>query len=304
MNILVTGGAGFIGSHVVDLYVKNGYNVVVLDDLSSGKEKNINSGAKFIKLDIRDPHIDEVLHRYEIEVINHLAAQISVRNSVDDPLNDADINIKGIINILEATKKHRVKKFIFSSSGGAVYGEADVMPTDENYSPKPLSPYGIAKFAAEKYLYYYHKNFGLNYTALRYSNVFGPRQDPHGEAGVVAIFSKKMLADEIPVVNGDGKQTRDYVFVLDVASANLTALNTDFCGEINIGTGIETDVNKLGELIKKEIGYKREIAHGEAKLGEQMRSCLDIHLAAKVLNWSPKYDLSGGLKETVEYFKL
>lgn len=303
MNILVTGGAGFIGSHVVDSYVENGHNVIVVDDLSSGRENNLNKSAKLIKMDVRDSHVRELMSEYKIDIVNHLAAQISVRNSVDDPLNDADINIKGIINILEVVKDYPLKKFIFSSSGGAIYGEADIVPTGETYTPMPLSPYGIAKFASEKYLYYYFKNFGLKFIALRYSNVYGPRQDPHGEAGVVAIFSKKMLKNEEPTINGDGKQTRDYVFVKDVARANIAAIDADFCGEINIGTSIETDVNTLGEMIKKEVVYKGEIKHGKQKLGEQKRSCLNIDKAKEILNWEPKYDLATGLKETVEYFR-
>jgi UDP-glucose 4-epimerase len=303
LNILVTGGAGFIGSHVVDLYVENGHNVTVLDDLSSGKEKNINPKATFVKMDVRDSHICDIFVKYQIQAVNHLAAQISVRNSVDDPMNDADINIKGIINVLECIKTNKIQKFVFSSSGGAVYGEADIMPTDEKYLPKPLSPYGVAKFASEKYLYYYHHNFGLEYLALRYSNVFGPRQDPHGEAGVVAIFSKKMLAKEEPVINGDGLQTRDYVYVRDVALANLKAIESDYCGEINIGTSKETNVNELCEMIKNETDYQGEIKHGEAKLGEQMRSCLNIQKAMQILKWEPKFELQAGLKETVMSFK-
>jgi UDP-glucose 4-epimerase len=303
MNILVTGGAGFIGSHVVDLLIEGSHDVVILDNFSSGKEKNVNPKAKLVKMDIRAPNLSDVFETYQIQAVNHLAAQISVRNSVEDPAGDADINIKGIINVLECIKKHPLQKFVFSSSGGAVYGEAEVVPTDESYVPKPLSPYGIAKFTSEKYLYYYQQNFGLNYTALRYSNVFGPRQDPHGEAGVVAIFSQKMLKNETPTINGDGLQTRDYVFVKDVALANLMAVESEYSGEINIGTSIETNVNDLAEMIKKQTGYAGEINHAEAKLGEQKRSCLNISKAKQILNWKPKYNLTDGLKETVEYFK-
>ncbi len=303
MNILVTGGAGFIASHVTDLYIAEGYNVLIVDDLSSGSEKNLNPKAKFVKMDIRDAKIRDLIKENHIEVVNHHAAQLKVRDSVENPLNDADINIKGILNILEVIKTHPLKKFIFASSGGAVYGEADVIPTPETFMPRPLSPYGIAKLASEKYLFYYHKNFGLSYTALRYANVFGPRQDPFGEAGVVAIFAKKMLKNETPVINGDGLQTRDYVFVKDVAAANLAVLEKDYCGEINIGTAQEINVNDLAETLKKETGYLGEIKHGEAKLGEQKRSCLNISKAKKILNWEPKYYLSQGLKETVKYFK-
>ncbi len=303
MNILITGGAGFIASHITDLYVESGHNVFIVDNLASGKEKNVNPKASFIKMDIRDQKIRDLIVEKQIEVVNHHAAQISVRYSVDDPMGDADINIKGVLNILEVLKNYALKKFIFASSGGAVYGEAEVVPTDETFVPQPLSPYGIAKFTTEKYLFYYHKNFGLNYTALRYANVYGPRQDPHGEAGVVAIFSQKMLKNEVPVVNGDGKQTRDYVFVKDVARANLAALDKDYCGEINIGTSVETDVNQLAQMIKKETGYSGQIQHAAAKLGEQKRSCVNVEKAQKILGWQPQYNLEQGLKETVEYFR-
>jgi UDP-glucose 4-epimerase len=300
MNILITGGAGFIASHITDLYLANGHNVLIVDDLSSGNEKNINRRAKFVKMDIRDAKIRDLIKENHIEMINHHAAQISVRNSVDDPLNDADINIKGIINILEVVKNYPLKKFIFASSGGAVYGEADVVPTDETYLPAPLSPYGVAKLTSEKYLFYYHKNFDLNYIALRYSNVYGPRQDSHGEAGVVAIFGEKMRKNETPVINGDGKQTRDYVYVKDVAAANLKALATNYCGEINIGTSEETDVNQLAQMLKKETGYTGEIKHGAAKLGEQKRSCLDVKKAKEILNWTPQKSFAEGIAETIK----
>lgn len=303
MNILVTGGAGFIASHIVDLYVESGHSVLLIDNLSSGKEANINKQAKFVKMDIRDLAIRDLVRENKIDVVNHHAAQISVRNSVEDPMNDADINIKGILNILEAVKEVKLKKFIFASSGGAVYGEADVIPTPETFVPAPLSPYGVAKLASEKYLFYYHKNFSSNYVALRYANVYGPRQDPNGEAGVVAIFSKKMLKNETPVINGDGLQSRDYVFVKDVARANLAAMEKDYCGEINIATACETNVNDLAKMLKKEAGYVGEIQHGDAKLGEQKRSCLAIKKAKEILSWQPQYNLEQGLRETVEYFR-
>lgn len=303
MNILVTGGAGFIGSHIVDLFLKEAHNVLVVDNLSSGKTANVNPKAKLIKMDVRDPKIRQLIIDYKIEVIDHHAAQISVRNSVENPLNDAENNIFGILNILEVQKQYSLKKIIFASSGGAVYGEASIIPTPENFDPWPLSPYGVAKLASEKYLFHYFKNFNVPYIALRYSNVYGPRQDPFGEAGVVAIFCKKMISNSVPVINGDGRQTRDYVFVKDVARANLNALNTDFCGHVNIGTGKETSVNDLANEIKEEIKYQGEIRHGPAKLGEQTRSCLQNLKAQEVLNWRPECDLKVGIRETVEYFK-
>src|SRR3989338_4943309 len=304
MKILITGGAGFIASHITDACVNKGYQVVIIDNLSSGKRKYLNPKAVFYKVDIRNREaIDKIFRKEKPQILNHHAAQISVRNSVDNPLNDADINLLGLLNLLEAGKPY-LKKVIFASSGGVVYGEADKMPTPEDYIPLcPLSPYGVAKLAGEYYLNYYQKNFGITGVSLRYSNVYGPRQNPHGEAGVVAIFSKKMLKGEAPVINGDGLQTRDYVYVGDVVSANQLALAKDVSGPFNIGTGMETNVVGIWQKIAKITGTDIQAIHGLAKPGEQKRSVLYNSLAREKLAWQPSIDLESGLKETVKFFK-
>ncbi len=305
MKILVTGGAGFIASHIVDKYIELGHKVVVIDNLSSGKQESIHPKAKFYQADIKDTaKIKEIFVLERPEILNHHAAQMSVRLSVDDPIFDAEVNIIGLLNLLEAGRQNGLKKIIFASSGGVVYGEANVLPTAENYEPKePLSPYGVSKFASENYLYFYHKNYHIPYIALRYANVYGPRQNPHGEAGVVAIFSLKLLKGERPVVNGDGLQTRDYVYIADVCQANINALENAKTGPFNIGTSRETNVNELFEKLAKVSHTHLSAIHGPPKKGEQKRSALDISRARKWLSWEPKISLSEGLKLTYESFK-
>ena len=305
MKILITGGAGFIGSHVADLLLENKYDVCIVDNLSSGKLENVNPNAKFYKCDIRDSQIYKIIEDEKPQIIIHNAAQMSVRNSVEDPLNDADINIIGGLNVLEAAKKAKVKKIIFASSGGVVYGEQQYFPADEDHPTKPICPYGVAKLSYEKYLYYYHYIFGIKYIALRYANIYGPRQDPNGEAGVVAIFSKKLLSGDQPIINGDGMQTRDYVYVKDVAIANLLAVNTDYIGEINIGTALETNVNKIFNILKNAAGKPDlEEVHGPAKKGEQKRSVLSYKKAQQILGWKPEVKLEEGLIKTFNWFNL
>lgn len=305
MKILVTGGAGFIASHIVDAYIKMGYSVVVIDNLSSGKEEYVNNKAIFYKEDIRNrSEIERIIAKEKPEIINHHAAQISVRNSVEDPINDANTNLIGLLNLLESGRNNGLKKIIFASSGGVVYGEAKKLPTQEDYVPlQPLSPYGVAKLASEYYLYFYFKTYGISYIALRYANVYGPRQNPHGEAGVVAIFSQKLLKRGIPIINGNGKQTRDYIYVGDVVEANKIALTTNSVGSFNIGTGMETDVNKIFSLLQEITGSRIIAKHGSEKTGEQQRSCLDNNFAYKVMGWRPKIALKDGLRMTVDYFK-
>lgn len=303
MKILVTGGAGFIGSHVVDAYIKNGHDVVVIDDLSMGNLENVHPGAKFYKLDIRDEGVKEIFREEKFDLVNHHAAQMDVRKSVDDPIYDASVNILGVLNLLENCKNNGVKKFIFASTGGAIYGEQDYFPADEEHPLRPLSPYGITKLATEKYLYYYEKVFSLQYIILRYANVYGPRQNPHGEAGVVAIFTKKMLEGKQPQINGDGKQTRDYVYVDDVVRANVMALNHNKSEIFNIGTGIETDVNTLFHKLRNYTGSDCEEYHAPPKKGEQLRSVLDYSKIKKELGWEPEINIDEGLRLTVEYFK-
>jgi UDP-glucose 4-epimerase len=303
MKIVVTGGAGFIGSHVADAYVAAGHEVVIVDDLSSGRAEHVNARARFVRLDIRDPGARELIERERPDVLNHHAAQMDVRRSVADPVFDADLNILGFLNLLEGARAAGVRRVIFASSGGAVYGEQDVFPAPESHPTAPVSPYGISKRAGELYLFYYHAQHGLPYVALRYANVYGPRQDPHGEAGVVAIFSERLLRGEQPVINGDGRQTRDYVFVGDVAAANVKALAADFVGPVNVGTAVETDVNRLFGLLRAATGSSATEVHGPGKPGEQRRSVVDPGLAARVLGWTPTVPLEDGLRQAVDFFR-
>jgi len=303
MKILVTGGAGFIGSHIVDAYLDLGHEVAVVDDLSSGRRQNLNSRAQFHELKIQDAKVGELFAKHRFEVVNHHAAQMDVRRSVSDPIFDAQTNVLGMLNLLQNCVQHGVKKFIFSSTGGAIYGEQDYFPADEKHPTWPISPYGITKLTGEKYLFYYKQVFNLQHVIFRYANVYGPRQNPHGEAGVVAIFSERLLSGGQPVINGDGKQTRDYVFVGDLVRANVLALDYGTSDVFNIGTGEETDVNGLFRLLKKAAGSQIDDVHGPAKAGEQLRSCLSYAKAEKVLGWKPEVDLSHGLQLTVDFFK-
>ena len=305
MKILVTGGAGFIGCQVVDAYIKAGHDVMVIDNLSTGRRDLINPKAQFLQVDITDrENLKNTLAKFKPDVINHHAAQISVRISVENPILDARINILGLLNLLEEAKDQGISSVIFASSGGAAYGEAKNIPTNEEYHPlTPLSPYGVAKVASEYYLNCYYENYGIKYVCLRYSNVYGPRQNPHGEAGVVAIFSKKLLTNIQCTINGDGKQTRDYVYVGDVAKANVLALTSPFVGSVNVATGVETDVVTLFKNISQIINSNLEPVFVAPKKGEQKRSCLAIFKAERVLGWKPKVSLDDGLKKTVAYFR-
>jgi len=303
LKVLITGGAGFIGSNVADGLIAEGYEVVIVDDLSNGRKENIPGEAKFYKIDVRDKELEDVFIAEKPDTVIHNAAQLSVRVSVEDPLLDADINIIGGLNLISICKKYEVKKIVFASSGGTVYGEQKVFPADESHPLGPISPYGVAKLTTEHYLYYYLRIYGLEYIALRYSNIYGPRQDPYGEAGVVAIFSNMMLAGEVPLINGDGLQTRDYVYIGDVVRVNIAAIKSDFVGPVNIGTGIETDVMTLFDILKSASGRNIEEKHGPAKTGEQMRSVLDNSLAGRVLDWKPEVSIEEGLKLTYEWFK-
>ena len=299
MKILVTGGAGFIGSHVAEIYLRAGHEVWIVDDLSSGRPTNIPPEAHFVQAEITDAAVRRLLVDERIEVVNHHAAQMDVRRSVADPLFDARVNILGLLNILEGARQARCQRIIFASSGGTVYGEQDTFPATEDHSTCPISPYGVSKLAGERYLYFYHREHGLPSLSLRYANVYGPRQDPHGEAGVVAIFTQRLLAGETITINGDGQQTRDYVFVNDVARANLAALTVAYSGAINIGTGLETTVNTLAEHLQRITGSRDRAQHGAAKPGEQRRSVLSWSRAADRLNWKPLVSLADGLEKTV-----
>ncbi|HEV8539140.1 MAG TPA: NAD-dependent epimerase/dehydratase family protein [Bacteroidota bacterium] len=303
MNILVTGGAGFIGSHIVDALIDAGHEVVIIDDLSMGRMENVHPKAEFFRLDIRSEKVGELFQKFRFDVVIHEAAQMDVRKSVEDPAFDASVNILGTLNLLENARITGVKKFVFASTGGAIYGEQDYFPADEAHPARPISPYGIAKLSVENYLFYYHEIHGLRYISLRYANVYGPRQNPHGEAGVVAIFTRKLLAGNQPVINGDGKQTRDYVYVGDVVKANLLALTHDPPAIFNVGTGIETDVNSLFSIIRDYTNSQSMENHGPAKKGEQRRSVIDSSSLLKTFGWKPSVSLHDGLQRTVEYFR-
>lgn len=303
MKILVTGGAGFIASQIADAYIAEGHKVFILDDLSTGFEKNVNTKAVFIKKDIIDPSLSKLFEKEKFDVVNHHAAQMDVRKSVADPSFDAATNILGTINLLQNCVKTGVKKFMFASTGGAVYGEQSYFPADENHPTSPLSPYGISKLAVEKYLFFYYAQHKLKYTILRYANIYGPRQNAMGEAGVVAIFSTKLLKGEQPVINGNGEQTRDYVFVGDVVKANLLTLNENSCNTYNIGTGIETNVNDLYKTLNKIIGNGQQEKHGPAAPGEQMRSVITSDKIFNKFNWRPTTNVNDGLIQTVNYFR-
>jgi len=304
MKVLITGGAGFIGSNIVDALIERHNEVIVVDDLSNGKLENVNKKAKFYKFDIRDKKLIDIFSIEKPDIVIHNAAQLSVRISVENPLLDAEINVIGGLNVFDCSAKSNVKKVIFASSGGTVYGEQLYFPADENHPTNPISPYGVAKLTSEKYLNYYFREYGLKYTALRYANIYGPRQDPLGEAGVVAIFSNKILKGQDPIINGDGNQTRDYVYVGDAVEANLLAMESDFIGCVNIATSIETTVNELFYALKEASGNKNiKEVHGPAKPGEQYRSVLTYNLAKEVLGWQPKTPINEGLIKTFEWFK-
>lgn len=305
MRILVTGGAGFIGSHIVDALIDRGHRVTVLDNLSSGQEDNLNRRAKFIKGDITSQKkLESVFKRVQPEAIFHLAAQINVRASVENPLLDAECNIMGSLRLIDLAQKTGVKKFIFASTGGAMFGDEAHYPATEEEPMTPLSPYGLAKAGVEEYLRFYHRVYGLPYVALRYGNVYGPRQNPHGEAGVIAVFTSAMLEGRTPTINGDGEQTRDYVYVGDVVKANIAALDSELTeGTFHIGTGQETTVNEIFRLINWQFGKAFEAVHGPEKEGEVKRSVLNIAKAETILGWKPEVTIAEGITATATWFK-
>lgn len=307
-RVLVTGGAGFIGSHVADRFLAEGCEVTIVDDLSSGRRGLVPEGARFVQMDVADPALDRVFGESGFDLVNHHAAQIDVRVSVADPMRDARTNVLGLLNLLESARKHDVVRVVYISSGGVVYGEPGRVPTDETHPLLPLSPYGVTKLTGEQYLHYYARVHGLSYAALRYSNVYGPRQSPHGEAGVVAIFGSRILAGEPITIFGDGTQERDYVYVADVAEANwrastqtLPALADLGSRAWNIGTGRGTSVNELADRLMALAGTEVEIQRAPARAGELYRSVLDASRASSELGWRPAVSLDEGLGRTLEF---
>ncbi|MCD6121212.1 MAG: NAD-dependent epimerase/dehydratase family protein [Spirochaetales bacterium] len=306
MKVLLTGGAGFIGSHVAEAYLDRGYRVVIVDNLSSGKLKNVPEGAKLYITDIGAPELEKIFEIEKPDIVNHHAAQISVTISARDPLKDAKTNVIGLLNLLNCTAKFRVRKIIYISSGGAMYGDADIIPTPEDYNAKPLSPYGIHKVLGENYLRFFKNEHGLHFTILRYANVYGPRQDPFGEAGVVAIFTNNLLNSKVSKIyaypeNPEG-MTRDYVFVKDVVKANLLAGDSETDTAINIGTGKSTKTYELYKILSEITGRNIKPQFADARPGDLKFSCLDNKKAKDVLGWKPEYTLKEGLAETVQYF--
>ena len=302
-RVLVTGGAGFIGSTVADRFVGAGWDVAVLDDLSSGKRENVPEKARFYPCDVRSAAAAEAVLQERPDVLCHHAAQVDVRRSMADPRYDVDVNLGGLVNLLAAAGRAGVKHILFASSGGAAYGETDRIPTPEDEPTRPVSVYGASKAASELFLGVWRAAHGITFTALRYGNVYGPRQDPHGEAGVVAIFAGRLLAGEPCTINGDGGQTRDYVFVGDVARANLLAAGQRHEGALNVGTGVETDVNRLYRVLADAAGVAAAPLHGPGKPGEQRRSCIDPSAAGRVLGWRPEVGIEDGLRRTLEWFR-
>lgn len=303
MKILVTGGAGFIGSHVVDAFLANGHNVVVVDDLSTGRQQNLNPNARFYQFDIRDPGLAEVFELERPEIVDHHAAQMDVRRSVADPFFDADVNVRGTLNLLELSRTYGVRKFVYVSTGGAVYGEPRYLPCDEDHPIDPICQYGVSKHIAEHYLHVYRHLYGLDYTVLRYPNVYGPRQNPHGEAGVVAIFTGRMLAGKPVSIYGSGDQERDFVYVADCAQANVLALNAGSTRIYNLGSNKGTSVNLLFSSLANIIGVSSGPQKEPAKAGETFKIYLDSRRAQADLGWSVTVALDEGLRKTVAYFR-
>ena len=303
MKLLVTGGAGFIGSHITDALLARGHNVHVLDNLSSGRRENLPPRVPLHVHDVRSPEAHDLFAQHQFEGLIHHAAQMDVRKSVEDPGFDADVNIRGFLNLMEAGRKNGLQSVVFASTGGAIYGEPEYTPQDEDHPLQPLSPYGIAKLTTEKYLAAYRELYGIRSVSLRYANVYGPRQSAQGDAGVVAIFTRQLLTNQTPTINGAGTQTRDYVYVGDVVRANLAALDFDGSGVFNVGTSRETSVNDLFRRLRTETSATCDPVYGPAKPGEQQRSVLDYTKSRDVLDWSPQVSLQDGLGATVDWFR-
>ncbi len=303
MRIIVTGGAGFIGSWICEAYISDGHEVLVIDNLSTGSENNIPSEAEFIECDVRDcTKLEKAFRQFRPEVVNHHAAQINVRDSVENPSLDAEINISGSLNVLRLCVEHKTEKFIFSSTGGALYGEPGRLPADESTPTLPLSPYGISKLTTENYVRYHSKNHGFGHVILRYANVYGERQNPEGEAGVIGIFCENIINEKPCLIFGDGEQTRDYVHVSDVSQANLLAASLKEEGTFNIGTSVESSVNEIASILSEVTKTEFRIVHEKQRPGEVRRISLDCSLAAERLGWRPQVPLGEGLFRTWNWF--
>lgn len=303
MKILVTGGAGFIGSHVVDKYVEEGHDVVVIDNLATGDKKNINPKAIFYNCDITSSELLTIFEKEKPDVVNHHAAQMNVRRSIEDPMYDAQVNILGLLNVLSCAAKIKIKRFIFISSGGAIYGDAPIIPTSEETTAMPLSPYGLAKYTGERYVELAAQEHRFMYTILRYANVYGPRQNPKGEAGVIAIFINKMLSGEKTTIFGDGKQTRDYVYVADIVAVNNRALTVEISGIFNIGTEKEVSVLEIHKMLQEILSTTEKPYFTEKRLGEVFRGALSCRAAQSALGWKAAISLKEGIEKTVQWFK-
>jgi UDP-glucose 4-epimerase len=304
MRIVVTGGAGFIASQIADAYLALGHEVVILDNLSTGDRKNLNPKARFVEADIRSELAAQTVEEFKPEVLNLHAAQIDVRKSVTDPRFDADTNVGGTLNLVEAARRGgALQRVVYAASGGSMYGDSLVMPTPETEPPAGVSPYGVSKFACELYLSCWRAMYGLHYVALRYSNVYGPRQNLHGEAGVVAIFAERLLRGDPCTIYGDGGQSRDFVYVGDVVDANVKALSTGYCGGVNIATSAETDVNRVYALLTQHLGLSTPANYGPERMGEQRRSVLANAKARQVLGWAPQVDVDRGMAQTIGWYR-
>jgi UDP-glucose 4-epimerase len=302
-TICITGGAGFIGSHLAEAFLAHGERVLILDDLSGGRRENVPDGAELHVLDIRSPEAAALVRESGVDVLVHHAAQMDVRRSVENPAFDADVNILGSLNLVQAAQQGGVKQVVFASTGGAIYGEQDYFPADEQHPARPVSPYGVSKLSFERYLFYFHVAYGLDATCLRYANVYGERQNPHGEAGVVAIFLSRLLAGQAPTINGPGLQTRDYVHVSDVVRANLLAVGKPGFHIYNVGTGVETSVVELYRELARAVGTDLQAKHGPAKPGEQQRSVVDARLIKAELGWPDPLRLRQGIERTAAWFR-
>ena len=303
MKVMVTGGAGFIGSHLVDALIERGYQVVVVDDLSTGRMENVNPAAAFYQVSICSPELQRILADERPELVNHQAAQTVIQKSMDDPIFDATQNILGSLNLISQCVGAGVKKIIYAGSGGAVYGEPEHRPADEGHPAHPISYYGVSKYAVEHYLRLFCLQHRLSYTVLRYANVYGPRQSPTGEAGVVAIFTRQMLLQERPTIFGKGDKTRDYVYVADVVTANLLAMESGANGVYNVGTGLETSDQEMFDILAELTGYQGSPHYTPVREGEIYRTCLDYSRARKALGWTPECALRDGLEATVNYHR-